>query len=326
MGTPSEQIGFQASEEYTSRMSSPRPQSWAQHPAHSNTSQAHVDSPLKKESAPGDAHGKAEFEGTLSKKLERRASAGPESEIEDEDTIHVDAPGRRISKIYGGAGHLDSTEDLGPYAGNGEEDGIHDELGYGAPILASDEVAKEPFVWELQPAVSPLNESRANPYEEHNVFQRSGSASSSRTPSRPTSTHGGISGFRPPSERPLESLDEYEPLFSDGEEGEKEDASDKPATAPEKLNRPQLKVSLNKLQYRQHVNRSRTANSLAEISGKTPQIAYNTLPQCQPHSCLKRRKRTPGSSQPRRARPLSKLLPGGRKSLPRRKPKSQKAS
>lgn len=245
MGTPTEQIGFQASEEYTSRMSSPRPQSWAHHPAQSNTSQPHVDSPLKKETAPDNADGKAEFEGDLSKKLDGRANARPESEAEDEDTIHVDAPGRRISKIYGGAGYLDSTEDLGPYAGNEEDDGIHDELGYGAPILASDEVAKEPFGWELQPAVSPLNESRANAYEEHTVFQRSGSASSSRTPSRPASIHGGLSGLRLPSERPLEALDEYEPLFSDGDGGDKGNASDNvPATAPEKLKRPELRVSL----------------------------------------------------------------------------------
>jgi hypothetical protein len=229
-------------------MSSPRPLSWAQHPAHSNTSQQIVDSPLRKENSQGDSGGNTDFEGTLSKKLEGRAKAGHESEVEDEDTIHVDAPGRRISKIYGGAGHLDSTEDLGPYAGNGEEDGIHDEHGYGVPILASDEVAKEPFGWELQPAVSPLHDARSGAYEEH-VFHRSGSGSSSRTPSRPGSIHGGLSGFRLPSERPLEALNEYEPLFSEGEEGDKGQASDKaPVTAVEKLKRPELKVSLMKLQ------------------------------------------------------------------------------
>lgn len=225
-------------------MSSPRPQSWAQHPV----SQPIVDSPLRKENSQGESGGNADFEGTLSKKLEGGAKAGHDSEAEDEDTIHVDAPGRRISKIYGGAGHLDSTEDLGPYAGNGDEDGIRDERGYGVPILASDEVAKEPFGWELQPAVSPLNESRSVAYDEH-VFHRSGSGSSSRTPSRPGSIHGGVSGFRLPSERPLEALDEYEPLFSDGEEGGKEPVSDKaPVTAVEKLKRPELKVSLIKVQ------------------------------------------------------------------------------
>jgi hypothetical protein len=254
MGTPTEQIGFQASEEYTSRMSSPRPQSWVHHQAQPSM-QPHVDSPLKKESAPLGGDEKVELEGALSKKLERRSSAAPESEVEDEDTIHVDAPGRRISKIYGGASHLDSTEDLGPYAGNGEEDGIHDELGYGAPILASDEVAKEPFGWELQPAVSPLNESRANVYEEHILFQRSGSASSSRTPSRPASIHGSLSGFRLPQEKPLEALDEYEPLFPDVKEGDKGDVSDKkPATAPGKLKRPELKVSLMRLQRKHSAN------------------------------------------------------------------------
>jgi hypothetical protein len=134
MGTPTEQVGFQASEEYTSRISSPRPLSWAHNQAHSSTSHPHVDSPLRKEGSSGHVDGKAEFEGALSKKLGSPSDAALESEVEDEDTIHVDAPGRRISKIYGGAGHLDSTEDLGPYAGHGDEDGIHDERGYGAPI------------------------------------------------------------------------------------------------------------------------------------------------------------------------------------------------
>jgi hypothetical protein len=312
MGTPSEQIGFQASEEYTSRMSSPRPLSWALHAAQSSTSQAHVDSPLRKESSAGHIERKEYFEGALSKKLEGRLDAGPESEIEDEDTIHVDAPARRISKIYGGVGHLDSTEDLGPGSGGGE-DGIHDEHGYGAPILASDEVAKEPFTWELQPAVSPLNESRSSAYDDYNLPPRSGSASSSRTPSRPGSIHGGLPGIRLPSDRPLEALEEYEPLFSEETEEDEGDAPNKrPLTAADKLKRP--KVSFFYLLYMHKANDFRTVNSQVEISGKTLQIAYNTPPRYQRLNCQRTRKRTQGSSQSGRARHLSKPLPENRKS------------
>jgi hypothetical protein len=238
MGTPTEQIGFQASEEYTSRMSSPRPQASALHLTQSNTSDTHVESSLRKESFPTDAPGKTEFEKTLSRSLHAPSDTALESEIEDEDVIHVDPPSRRISKIYGGAGALDSTEDLGPGA---EEGGIHDELGYGAPILASDEVAKEPFGWELQPAVSPVNERRGSAYDDNLYHTRSGSASSlagSRPSSRPGSIHGNLPGYHLPSSAPLEDLDEYEPLFP---EDEKKAAAAKPLTAADRLKRPELK-------------------------------------------------------------------------------------
>ena len=237
MGTPTEQIGFQASEEYASRMSSPRPQSGL-HLTQSNTSNAHVDSPLRKESFPTDASGKNEFEKTLSKGLRAPSETALESEYEDDDVIHVDPPSHRVSKIYGGAGHIESTEDLGP---GSEDNGIHDEHGYSAPILASDEVAKEPFGWELQPAVSPLNERRGSAYEDSAYHNRSGSASSlagSRPTSRPGSIHGTLPGFHPAS-TPLENLDEYEPLFP---EDEKRAASiQKPLTAADRLKRPELK-------------------------------------------------------------------------------------
>jgi Altered inheritance of mitochondria protein 21 len=237
MGTPTEQIGFQASEEYTSRMSSPRPQPGL-HLTQSNTSDTHVESPLRKESFPTDAPGKTEFEKTLSKGLPAASDTALESEIEDDDVIHVDPPSHRVSKIYGGAGHIDSTEDLGP--GN-EDNGIHDEHGYGAPILASDEVAKEPFGWELQPAVSPLNERRGSAYEDAAYHNRSGSASSlagSRPTSRPGSIHGNLPGFHPAS-TPLENLDEYEPLFPEDEK--KIASTSRPLTAADRLKRPELK-------------------------------------------------------------------------------------
>lgn len=240
MGTPTEQVGFQASEEYASRISSPRPQSSTYQVAHSNTSQTHVESPLRKESFPADVKGKQEFESTVSGSPHApsdTALESQESEVEDDDVIHVD-PQRRVSRIYGGDGHLDSTEDLGPTA---EDGGIHDEHGYSAPILASDEVAKEPFGWELQPAVSPSHERRSGNYEEYGFYNHKStsqtSLNGSRPSSRPTSIHGNLPGLRLPSDsQKLEDLEEYEPLFP-----EEEKNATKPLTAADRLKRPELK-------------------------------------------------------------------------------------
>ena len=234
IGTPTEQIGFQAAEEYASRMSSPRPLSGYQ-VAHSNVSDTHVESPLRKESFQADTTDKGEFERTLSRSLHAPSDVAlSESEIEDEDTIHVDAPERRINKIY--AGRLESAEDLGPNTENDEQ--------YGAPILASDEVAKEPFGWDLQPAVSPMNERRGSAYEE-SYHLRSGSASSlagsrptSRPTSRPGSIHGNIPGLRMTESTPLEDLEEYEPLFPEDEKSAA--VVKKPLAAMDRLKRPMV--------------------------------------------------------------------------------------
>lgn len=224
ISTPTEDIGFQASEEYASRMSSPKPFG-----IHGNASETHVDSPLKDSFTADSAKSKDGIARSLHAPSDLTLGG---SEAED-DVIHVDQPGRRSSKVYGGSGYGESAEDLGPYSGAEE---THDEHGYGAPILASDEVAKEPFGWELQPAVSPSNE-RKN-YED--VHRRASSASSqngSRPSSRPGSIHG-VPSSRHPDSTPLEDLDEYEPLFPE----EKNGGSVKPSTAADRLKqRPELK-------------------------------------------------------------------------------------
>lgn len=217
-------------------MSSPRPQS-GYHVAHSNVSDTHVDSPLGKESVTNDSTEKSEFERTLSRTFHAPSDVGlSESELEDEDTIHVDAQERHVNRIYGSAGGFESMEDLGPVTENDEQ--------YSAPILASDEVAKEPFGWDLQPAVSPMNERRGSAYEEGGYHLRSSSASSfggSRPTSRPGSIHGVIPGLHISQSTPLEDLEEYEPLFP---EDEKSGAmAKKPLTAADRLKRPELKVS-----------------------------------------------------------------------------------
>ena len=239
-GTPSEQVGFQASEEYASRISSPQtqPVSITHHPAPSNASQTHVDSPLRKASFPADISGPDDYNGSLGRSLNAPSELALESEAEDDHVIHVDH-GRRASKIYGGAGHLESVESLGPTAENG---GIHDEHHHATPILASDEVAKEPFGYELQPAISPMHERKSTYHEEGGFYHQKASSqtslSNSRPSSRPGSIHGGLAGLRLPSESmKLEDLEEYEPLFPDDEKN----PPHKPLTVADRFKRPDLK-------------------------------------------------------------------------------------
>ncbi|KAL9003598.1 MAG: hypothetical protein Q9188_003549 [Gyalolechia gomerana] len=244
VGLPNEQIGYMATEEYTSRMNTPHSATF-HHKASSNHSQTHIASPLRKASFPMDVGGKEGFRNTKDNQGVSRLSTehALESETEDE-AIHVDAPTVRKSKI-GGNGYDPPTEDLGPHGGNTEaQGGWIEETGYGVPILASDEVAKEPGSEYMQPAVSPAQERRGSnffsgvdsdaPPSYQSGFRhgsRSGSATNSRPTSRPTSRSGsrpgsvhgslpGLSRFVSHDERedmhtPLEDVEEYEPLFPD---------------------------------------------------------------------------------------------------------------
>jgi hypothetical protein len=192
--------------------------------ASSNASEVLAESSSRKESVQDD---KAE----LAKALEDVSQGVPEialeSEFEDDDVVHVDEPGRRVSAIYGGSKHSESTENLGPSGGNTPgAGGFIVESGYGVPILASDEVAKEPFGYELQPAVSP-QEHRQTDYDNEQLAQFRASQSSlpgSGPSSRPGSIKGGVPNARyqpefdrEPRSTPLEDLAEYEPLFPEDE-------------------------------------------------------------------------------------------------------------
>ena len=240
VGLPNEQIGYMASEEYASRMNSPRPQSASYHnKAHSNPSHTHVESPLRKASFPVDTDSKDTFNKSNDLTGEgRHHSEVFENETEEDEIIHIDAPDVRKSKI-GGNGYNPPTHDLGPNGGNTDaEGGWIEERGYGVPILASDEVAKEPDSEYLQPAVSPAQERRGNSYHTgidsdislsyQSGFRhgsRSGSATSSRPSSRPGSVHGSLPGLarfssiddREDMHTPLEDVEEYEPLFPEDE-------------------------------------------------------------------------------------------------------------
>ncbi|KAI9673115.1 MAG: hypothetical protein M1817_002977 [Caeruleum heppii] len=265
VSTPNEQIGFAASEEYASRLAQSRPGSSSHHHvALSNASQSHIESPLRKTSFPADITGKQDLSDTL--KAHGLRSQVDEDALDtevDEDVIHVDPPSRRVSKV-GGGGYDPPTEDLGPHGGNHEEGGGWlDERGYGTPILASDEVAKEKGAEFLQPAIEPHQELRGNDYyagidSEHppsymtghvKTGSRGSSISGSRPTSRPPSITGGLPGlsrFAHFDEQeqigtPLEDVEEYEPLFpEDDAEGLKSGRKSKPETASDRLKRPEI--------------------------------------------------------------------------------------
>lgn len=214
IGTPDEQIGYMASEQYASRYTTPRPQSSGR-PA-SIKSGVHADSPLRQEAEP---------------------------QLDDNgDVIHIDPPAHRGSKIHGG-GYDPPTEDLGPEGGNtNEEGGWVTERGYGAPILASDELKKHPDAEWRQPAISPELERRGDEYTVNDdgtpayitkVRTHSRSSSRDNRPQRviPSPSHASFDR----GGTPLESHKEYEPLFPEDEESSK-----KPKSQVEKLKRPSV--------------------------------------------------------------------------------------
>lgn len=236
-------------------MNSPSTTAAYHNKAHSNHSQTHVESPLRKASFPVDVEGKAAFDHShkIHDGAHPRSDSAWESDTED-DEIHVDAPAFRTSK-YTGNGYDPPTEDLGPFGGNTDVGGGWiQETGYGVPILASDEVAKEPGLEYLQPAVSPVQERRGSTHyagidsdappsyqSGYRNQSRPGSAANSRPSSRPASIHGSLPGpsrFALYDERednvhtPLENVDEYEPLFPDDEDEEA-----RPMSATEKFKR-----------------------------------------------------------------------------------------
>ncbi|KAI9792828.1 MAG: hypothetical protein M1816_001560 [Peltula sp. TS41687] len=240
LGTPNEEIGYLASEEYAAKLASSRPSSnLHHHQTESNASQGHVQSPLKKaifteESLDNDE--KIPKEGLDPTPTEPDRAV--ESE-DDENVIHVVPPLHRFDKI-GGGGYDPPTEDLGPHGGNtAEEGGWIDERGYGVPILASDEIAKDPGAEFLHPAVSPPLERIGNEYHsawepDHNSHQerasrtvsQGSSASVSRANSRTRSISGGLgpglSRYLSADDREeistkLEDVEEYEPLFPEDE-------------------------------------------------------------------------------------------------------------
>lgn len=212
IGTPTEAIGYQASEEYASRAQSPQttPPHSAKLRSSRPSSQSYVDSPLKK---------------TFSASDQPKVVAA-EDRVSDDDRLHVMPPKRPQGK-YSGAGYDPPTENLGPEGGNTDEQGGWvDERGDGVPILASDETKKYPAAEWMQPAVSPAQQMAEDEYfsaaesDHHPSYQTSRARSRSKGQSRPSSlhSHSGLSRYNTHEEgtgTPLEEIEEYEPLFND---------------------------------------------------------------------------------------------------------------
>lgn len=239
VATPNEQIGYLATEEYTSRINTPT--SYVTK-AHSNYSQTHLESPLRKASVAPEVDPKDTSE--KSKELDPMTQTesdrpldyeSEEDEIHVDDEIHIDDPAVRHGSSTA-TGYDPSTEDLGQNGASTDADGGWvEETGYGVPILAADEVAKEPESGYLHPAVSPVQERRGSSYisaqdsdaPPFQVGYRNNSGPNSRASSRPVSVHGGplpnLTRFTSHDERdethtPLEDVDEYEPLFPEDQE------------------------------------------------------------------------------------------------------------
>jgi Altered inheritance of mitochondria protein 21 len=188
-----------ASEEYASRMASPRPASAAK-----RRSVQYAESPLRKTSFPAS-------ETT-------RVNLTNDEPVEDnEEVIHIDPPTHH-PPIEGGSP-------------NPLEPGEATDQGYQAPILAADEVAHRPEAQFLTPAVDPDHERRANFFGDITP----GYVSNSRPNSRSNSVQiqppnlGRLTGptDRDASNTPLEDVQEYEPLFPDDDEKEKKSQSQK---------------------------------------------------------------------------------------------------
>ncbi|CRK14869.1 hypothetical protein BN1708_011274 [Verticillium longisporum] len=170
-GTPSEEVGYQASEEYAHRM-------------HSRPGSAAPRSPeLRRASTP------------------RKDSPAPASASvavdDDTDVIHVDADHNRSRSF------LNSRENLA------QEDE------YNTPILAADEVAKNPHHYNKDAAVPA--DRRGSFLDDEN---------SSRPNSRPSSLyHHGSQSQVELTSTPLEDVTEYEPLFPEEEEQKRKAAA-----------------------------------------------------------------------------------------------------
>ncbi|KAH8423822.1 uncharacterized protein LDX57_001578 [Aspergillus melleus] len=190
-GTPEEEVGYIASDQYTNHFSPPPPES-------RRDSRPAVDSPLRTETT-----------AALESEAQQEASQ------EKPDVIHVDEPYHHLHHPDGFA-QTPEPETLTRGVG---EDAAEDE----EPILAADEVRPESAF--QHPAVSPTFGRRES--FDHDGRSRTPSAAHSRSNSRSTSLHGmpTLARFNSRDERedthtPLEDVEEYEPLFPEDEKKE----------------------------------------------------------------------------------------------------------
>ncbi|KAJ5918501.1 hypothetical protein N7466_010493 [Penicillium verhagenii] len=216
LGTPEEEVGYLASDEYMHRMSSPPPDSRLD-------SQPVVESPLRQISFPAS---EIEPKNAPASPL-RHGRSRSHGNYADNEIIHVDNPKHPLHHPDGFA----PTPVLDEPTVAVEEALEEDE-----PILASDEV--RPGSAYLHPAVSPTRGSFDEEYR-----SRTPSVSHSRSNSRsasaqaaPVLTRFDSRELYDDNHTPLENVEEYEPLFP-----EDENKKDRPVSAADRFKkRPEL--------------------------------------------------------------------------------------
>ncbi|KKK22313.1 hypothetical protein AOCH_003383 [Aspergillus ochraceoroseus] len=205
-GTPEEEVGYIASDEYNHRLSSPPPESQDSRPV--------IESPLRNATAPATETRDAE----LDKEAPR--------------VIHIDEPYHHLHHPDGFAQTADPTQPT--HEGEGDEN--EDE-----PILAADEVRPESAY--QHPAISPTF-SRRDSFE-YEGRSRTPSVNESRSNSR-TAGHRGsapaLARYNSREERedthtPLEDVEEYEPLFPEDETKEVKPDAERFKKRPDALKR-----------------------------------------------------------------------------------------
>ncbi|KAJ5674141.1 hypothetical protein N7462_009580 [Penicillium macrosclerotiorum] len=208
-GTPEEEVGYLATDEYVQRMASPPPDARLD-------SQPAVESPLRQMSFPASETEPKDPPRSPLRHIRRTSSHGRHT---DNDVIHVDDPMHPLHHPDGFA-PTPAPDDLTTH----REEPIEEE----EPILAADEVRPESAY--LHPAISPTFEHRGSFDED--IRSRTPSVSHSRSNSRSTSAQGAhmLTRFdsREPCDdayTPLEDVEEYEPLFPDDETRKERSAS-----------------------------------------------------------------------------------------------------
>lgn len=215
-GTPEEEVGYIASDEYTHRLSSPPPES-------RRDSRPAFESPLRKSSLPA-----AESQAQQDEAVEKEAVEKPQ----EPRVIHVDEPYHHLHHPDGFAQTPDPEE-----LNRGFTDGNEDD----EPILAADEVRPESAY--QHPAVSPSFERSGS--VDYEGRSHTPSATHSRSNSRAASVQSGMPALTRYDSReehggvytPLEDVEEYEPLFPEDDAKDKKTVS----TAERFKQRPELK-------------------------------------------------------------------------------------
>ncbi|KAJ5158496.1 uncharacterized protein N7500_008147 [Penicillium coprophilum] len=191
VGTPEEEVGYIASDEYIHSIASPPLDARLE-------SQPAVESPLRQMTFPSEG---AQKQTTASPLRHRRSSSHGHREG---GVIHVDDPMHPLHHPDGFA-PTPALEDHEPTYENAEEEE--------EPILAADEIRPESAY--LHPAVSPTFDRRAS-FEDDgrsrtpSVHSRSNSRSASAQGQFPVLTRY---DSREDTHTPLEDVEEYEPLF-----------------------------------------------------------------------------------------------------------------